>query len=215
MINFASRAEYRSRIEQVVVYINEHLGEELELRTLAGVSNFSPFHFPRIFQAAMNETPQAYINRLRMERAAKALMTSQEISVTDVATACGFSSAVTFTKAFKNHYGVSAREYARGRYLQSLADACGVQASTMASGDLRPVWNVSIREVEGQTWAVFHVECRADEVEAQYLAIYRDWLPDSGFEPADFSASEVQNEVKGGNLEGICRMAICIPIFPL
>jgi AraC-like DNA-binding protein len=215
MINFESRAEYRHRIEQVVVYVNQHLGEALELKMLAGVSHFSPYHFPRIFQAAMNEAPLAYIERLRVERAARTLMASQDMLVTDVATACGFSSASTFAKAFKNHYGVSAREYSKGRYLESLADACGVQASTMASGDLRPVWDVSLREIDGQTLAVFQVECRVDEVEAQYLSIYRDWLPDSGFEPADSPAYAVNSQTSHQFSDGFSKMDFYLPLKPI
>ena len=214
MINFASRAEYRSRIEQVVVYINEHLSEALDLQTVAEVSCFSPLHFPLIFQAAMNETLLAYIDRLRVERAARTFMILQEQPVTDVATACGFSSATKFKKAFKNHYGVSVSEYSKGRYLESLADSCGVQASTMASGDPRPVWNVSIREIDGQTWGVFHVECRAGEVEAQYLSIYRDWLPDSGLEPGDSPGYEVFREPTGEITDGVHKVDIHIPVKP-
>jgi AraC-like DNA-binding protein len=214
MINFASRAEYRRRIEQVVVYINAHMGEALDLATLAGVSNFSALHFPRIFQAAMNETPLAYVERLRVERAARTLMASQNIPVTDVATACGFSSASTFTKAFKNHYGVSAREYSKGRYLESLADSCGIQSATMASGE-KKVWEVSLREMDGQTWAVFHVECQTDEVEAQYLAIYRDWLPDSGFEPADLQSYEVNLQIQDQDPDGFSKKDIYLPLKPV
>ena len=214
MINFASRAEYRSRIEQVVVYINDHLSEALDLQTVAEISRFSPVHFPLIFQAAMNETPLVYIDRLRVERAARTLMTSQELPVTDVATACGFPSVSNFTKAFKNHYGVSAREYSKGRYLESLADSCGVQASTMASGE-KAVRNVSMREIDGQTLAVFHVECRADQVEAQTQSIYRDWLPDSGLEPGDSPGYEIYLQTPEKNLNGVHKVDINIPVKPL
>jgi len=214
MINFASRAEYRSRIEQVAVYINDHLGELLDMETLASVGNFSRLHFSRIFQAAMNETPLAYIERLRVERAARTLMTSQELPVTDVATACGFPSTSNFTNAFKNHYGVSASEYSKGRYLESLADSCGVQASTMASGE-KAVWNVSMCEIDGQTWAVFHMECRADQVETQTLSIYRDWLPDSGLQPGDSPSYEIYLQKHDINSDGVQEVDIHIPVKPL
>jgi AraC-like DNA-binding protein len=214
MINFASRAEYRERIERVVVYINQHLNDSLDINTLAGVSNFSVTHFARIFQGAMNETPENYITRLRVERAAKSLMSSPGKSVVDIATACGFSSHLSLDQAFTNHYGVSIGEYARGRHLQSLADSCGIQANTMANGE-KSNWNVSLRDIDGQTWAVFLVECRAEEVESQYLAIYRDWLPDSGFEPADKPGFEEIENSKNENGKGLYRRDIHIPVKPL
>jgi AraC-like DNA-binding protein len=214
MINFASRAEYRSRIERVVVYINQHLNEPLDGATLAGVSNFSAFHFSRIFQAAMSETPEEYISRIRVERAAKSMMTSPGKSVLDIATACGFTSHVSLDQAFKTHYGVSTSEYAQGHHLQSLAESCGIQANTMASGE-KTVWDMCMREIDGQTWAVFRVECRADEVVGKYLSIYRDWLPDSGFEPGNSPAYEVIQETHNQNLDWVNRMEIHIPLKPL
>jgi AraC family transcriptional regulator len=145
-MNLASRAEYRNRIEQVVVYINSHLNETLDLAKVAAESHFSPYHFHRIFQGAMSETPQEYVNRVRMERAANYLMKNQNKSVTDIALACGYSSSSTFARAFKQHFGVSAREYASGRYLRSLADACNTAVCTMAKGE-KPVWNVEMKNM--------------------------------------------------------------------
>jgi AraC family transcriptional regulator len=146
-VNFASRAEYRRRIEQVVVFIHDHLSDQLDLATVAKQSNFSPYHFHRIFQGAMNETPQDYINRLRVERAANYLTKSRELSITDIAMTCGFASSSTFARAFKKHFGVTARQYMGGRYLRSLADACNSQVCTMATND-PPVWNnVTVKDV--------------------------------------------------------------------
>ena len=44
-----SRIEYRSRINRVMDFIDQHLDQPLELKTIADVANFSPFHFHRIF----------------------------------------------------------------------------------------------------------------------------------------------------------------------
>src|SRR5512133_2986050 len=145
-MNFASRAEYRNRIERVVIFIHDHLHEPLDLARVAAESNFSPYHFHRIFQGAMNETPQDYVNRVRLERAANYLTKAKEMSVTDVAMACGFSSPSTFARSFKKYFGVTAHEYSNGRYLQSLADACNSQVCTMAVDD-RPEWEVEVKEI--------------------------------------------------------------------
>ena len=138
-MNFASRAEYRNRIERVVIFIHDHLNEPLDLARVAAESHFSPYHFHRVFQGAMNETPQDYINRTRLERAANYLTKTKEMSITDIALACGFSSSSTFARSFKKHFGVTARQYSTGRYLQSLADACNSQVCTMAVGE-KPTW---------------------------------------------------------------------------
>jgi AraC family transcriptional regulator len=295
MINFVSRAEYRSRIEQVVVYINEHLGEPLDLKTVAGVSLFSPYHFHRIFHGALGETPQAYINRLRVERAANFLTKSTGMTVTEVALICGFSSPSSFARTFKRYFGVSAREYTKGRNLRSLADACAIQACSMATGE-KSDWNVSLQDIPPlhlaytaslrgysmpdicQTWerldkwavahtmyspatqrlglsfddptitpvgkcrylaaitvpktilkdrlvgildlprqtcAVFHVECQSDQIQPYYQSIYKDWLPDSGLQPADFPCYDVYQSVPNTDGTGNFCMDIHIPVIQM
>ena len=44
-----SKIEYRSRINRVMDYIDIHLDQPLELKSIAEIANFSPFHFHRIF----------------------------------------------------------------------------------------------------------------------------------------------------------------------
>lgn len=57
----APRAEYAQRMHRVHAYIDDHLGEALELADLAAVAHFSPFHFHRLFAAWHGETPAEYL----------------------------------------------------------------------------------------------------------------------------------------------------------
>ena len=50
------RAEYTRRMNRVLNYIDRHLDQPLDLRQLAEVANFSPYHFHRVFAAWMGET---------------------------------------------------------------------------------------------------------------------------------------------------------------
>lgn len=102
---------YKERIHQAVDYISEHISEEIPLEKLAAVACFSPFHFHRIFSAVLGETPRDYIERSRMERAAKLICLNQNIAIADIASSCGFSSASSFSRAFKKHYGVAPSLY--------------------------------------------------------------------------------------------------------
>ena len=42
-----TREEYQKCVNAVVDYINLHLGEEIDLKSLAKISHFSPFYFCR------------------------------------------------------------------------------------------------------------------------------------------------------------------------
>jgi AraC family transcriptional regulator len=110
----AHRREYERRVNRVIDYIQAHLGEELTLERLASVAAFSPYHFHRIFAALTGETLSDFIRRIRLERAASALALLRDPSVLDVALRYGFSSAATFARAFKSHFGMSASEWRAG-----------------------------------------------------------------------------------------------------
>jgi len=46
-----TKEEYQKCVNVVVEYINQHLGEDIDLKSLARISNFSPFYFHRIMKA--------------------------------------------------------------------------------------------------------------------------------------------------------------------
>ena len=96
------RSEYQLRINRVVDHIEAHLAEPLPLEALAKVAAFSPFHFHRIFLAMVGETPQRFIQRLRVEKAATDLRLRPHVSVTEVALEAGFSSSAAFARAFRS-----------------------------------------------------------------------------------------------------------------
>jgi AraC family transcriptional regulator len=109
----ALREEYISRINRVMDYIEQHLGEELSLEQLARVAHFSRFHFHRIFKAMVGETLNHYIQRLRVERAATLLLNNPKRSITDIAFDCGFSGSAPFARAFREFFYMSASEWRR------------------------------------------------------------------------------------------------------
>jgi AraC family transcriptional regulator len=98
-------------VKKVLEYIQLNLSEDLSLEILAGVANYSPFHFQRLFTEQVGETPKQYIIRLRLERMAHFLKLFPEMSISDLSLESGFASLSTFSRAFKNYFGISADEY--------------------------------------------------------------------------------------------------------
>jgi len=109
-----SRLEYEQRVNRVIDYVRAHLGEELSLDGLARIAAFSPFHFHRIFRAITAETLFGFIQRLRLEHAAMALIHHRDESILGIALDHGFSSAATFARAFRSHFGMSATAWRTG-----------------------------------------------------------------------------------------------------
>ncbi|NVO20711.1 MAG: AraC family transcriptional regulator [Bacteroidetes bacterium] len=103
--------DHKKGVLKVLHYINQHLPDDLSLEVLAEVANYSPYHFQRIFQEAIRETPKQYVIRLRLEKAAHYLKIFPEMPVAEIAFNCGFSSPATFSRAFKSHYQVNAETF--------------------------------------------------------------------------------------------------------
>lgn len=115
------REEYIRRIHQVQDYMEQHIGQNLSLDELAEIAGFSKFHFSRIFQSIVQEPLAHYVNRIRMEQALFLLAHRMDKNMTDIALEMGFTDSAVFSRAFKNYYGVSPREY-RQEYQRNFSD---------------------------------------------------------------------------------------------
>lgn len=106
-----SKIEYRSRINRVMDYIDAHLEQPLELKDIAAIANFSPYHFHRIFTFLIGETPIDYIQRLRVEKATWKLQNEPSLSITEIAYNCGFGSVSLFSRTFKKYLGITPTQF--------------------------------------------------------------------------------------------------------
>jgi len=97
-------------IEDVMRYIREHINEPLNRERLAAVACFSVPHFHRVFTAHVGESAASYVRRLRLERAGRKLRMGA-VDITEVALAAGYDTHAAFSKAFKQQFGLSPREF--------------------------------------------------------------------------------------------------------
>jgi AraC family transcriptional regulator len=106
-----SRLEYQTRVNRVVDYIQAHRADDLSLEILAQVAAFSPFHFHRVFKGVTGENLKEFVQRVRLEWAASALLARAGADVTEIALDSGFQSASAFARAFKDRFGMTATEW--------------------------------------------------------------------------------------------------------
>lgn len=99
------------RIEAGIQYLNKHYDSpELKISDLAEKAYMSEKHFRRVFFDIYNQTPYAYLQKIRINKAEILLLyTSKNIS--DIALQCGFCDIYSFSHCFKKHTGMSPREY--------------------------------------------------------------------------------------------------------
>lgn len=103
--------ENLARINKALYFIDQNLDRKLLLKDIAREAHFSSFHFHRLFSVILGETPNEYITRKKIERAAAYFINKKDISVTEASERTGFSSISTFSRAFKKFYGLSPQEF--------------------------------------------------------------------------------------------------------
>ena len=79
---------------------------DLDMKTIAGRGYISVSSLQRRFREYLETSPMQYLIKLRMNKAME-LLIAGELSVRDVALACGFVDEKYFSKAFKTRYGYS------------------------------------------------------------------------------------------------------------
>ena len=138
MANERHRAEYERRMHRVLAHIDRHLDAPLDLKSLAEVAHFSPFHFHRLFAASMGETLGDYLRRRRLEIGALRLLSQPASTVLEVALTVGFGSAEAFAHAFQARFGCSPTAWRRRHAQARKADQAGRnpdQVAPSAAGD--------------------------------------------------------------------------------
>jgi AraC family transcriptional regulator len=100
------------KIQPALSLARKNLDRNLALAELADNTQLSPFHAHRTLRAVLGETPKHFTLRLRIDRAAAALLTSQA-SILHIALECGFESHEAFSRAFRRRYGLTPSTYRR------------------------------------------------------------------------------------------------------
>lgn len=100
------------RFANLLAWVNGALTEELSVARLAESVCLGPRQFTRAFQKTVGVSPAAYVERLRLDRAAENLSTTT-VSVDQAAAQVGYRSADVFRRAFERQFGVPPGEYRR------------------------------------------------------------------------------------------------------
>jgi AraC family transcriptional regulator len=106
--------DYKRRMLRVLVHVQQHLDDPLDLGALARVACFSPYHFHRIFRGMVGESVQEHIRRLRLERAAAWLKLTPR-PITRIALDSGYESHEAFTRSFRASFGLSPSQFRASR----------------------------------------------------------------------------------------------------
>jgi transcriptional regulator GlxA family with amidase domain len=101
------------RVEAAVEHLREHLHEKITNARLARLAHMSPNAFIRRFRAVTGSPPQAFLTRLRIERAC-VLLHDPTQPIAEVAEQTGFCDRYHFSHVFKEHVGTGPAAFRAG-----------------------------------------------------------------------------------------------------
>lgn len=101
---------YFSHLKRAIDFIEQHITEEITLESVAKEAGFSLYHFHRIFHSIVGMSLKEYIRKRRLSLAAHQLNTTKR-NILEVAIDYQFSSAETFTRAFKKNFNINPGEF--------------------------------------------------------------------------------------------------------
>lgn len=102
------------KVQKAIEYIKKNYTADISREGLAASLDINPDHLGKAFKSITGEKIGDYINRLRIEDAAKRLVETKG-KIIDIAYAVGFESLSTFNRAFAKILGISPQEYRKTR----------------------------------------------------------------------------------------------------
>lgn len=94
----------------IMEYILQNFHTQLTLESIADYFNFHPVHIIRCLKKEYGLTPNKAIVQIRIDNAKKLLITS-DLSISKISETVGFSSSSYFNKVFREHTGMTPKEY--------------------------------------------------------------------------------------------------------
>jgi len=102
---------HRSQIGRAQRYTRVHLAESMSLSWIAREAGSSSYHFARLFQAYVGETPFEFLRRIRLVTALRMLQEDADVSITEIALSVGYETSAAFNKSFRKMLAMTPSDF--------------------------------------------------------------------------------------------------------
>lgn len=93
-----------------IAFIQENISSELRVDSIAELCKLSVYQFEQRMKRVFQITAGQFINKTRIETA-RQMLEQPELSLVDIALACGYSDQSAFTRQFKATTGITPSDY--------------------------------------------------------------------------------------------------------
>ena len=105
-----------SYVLRILQFVEKNYASDISMEQLAIVVGLNPDYMSRRFKATMGMSPSEYIRKFRVAKAME-LLSSTDMTVAGIASACGFSDVCLFSRVFKGVTGVTPVEFRKSGLL--------------------------------------------------------------------------------------------------
>ena len=123
--------------QKALWYIESHLAKALTLDEISAVAGVSRFHLVRAFAAATGFSVMRYVRARRLTKAARALAKGAPDILT-LALEADYGSHEAFTRAFRDHFGITPEQVRAATCLDKLALQEPIMMDSTPTTNLRP-----------------------------------------------------------------------------
>ncbi|MBD5484603.1 MAG: AraC family transcriptional regulator [Lachnospiraceae bacterium] len=97
-------------LKEAFSFIEQNFQNDISVEDIAASCGLNRSYFGKIFHETTGKSPQAFLISYRMTKAAE-LLKLTELSIADIGNAVGYPNQLHFSRAFKNLYGISPRQW--------------------------------------------------------------------------------------------------------
>lgn len=112
-----SAAGSSSLIDELILYMENHFGEDISLEELAEISGRTPEYLCSVFKKETGQTIVGFLTNLRISQARVLLVRYPEKAAGEIGKMCGFQDPSYFGKIFRKVMGMTPGEYRRSNLL--------------------------------------------------------------------------------------------------
>lgn len=104
--------------QEALSFIEQNYTLPITVEDMANRCNLDRSYFGKVFKDMIGQSPQDFLIRYRMSKATS-LLTSTSLSIGDISIQVGYPNQLHFSRAFRNIYGMSPRQYRQQNKLLS------------------------------------------------------------------------------------------------